>query len=94
MKKLWKYIVGFFTFIVGILVLSGKKNKKVKELDKQIKDVNKELKNKEKQSDALNKSLESKKEALEQIKSKKYKKKDVGAKEASDFLKDFSKGDK
>ena len=37
MKKLWKYIVGFFTFVVGILLLSGKKNKKVKELKKSIK---------------------------------------------------------
>ena len=94
MKSLWKYITGFFAFVIGILVLSGKKNKKVKELDKQIKDVNKSLKNKEKQSDSLNKSLESKKEALEKIKKEQYDKKDVGAKEASDFLKNFSKGKK
>ena len=91
MKKLWKYIVGFFTFVVGILVLSGRKNKKVKELKKDIKKVNKSIKDKEKQSDAIKKSLKSKKEALKEIESKKYKKKDVGAKEASDFLKDFTK---
>jgi len=94
MKKIWKYIVGFFTFILGILVLSGKKNKKVKNLDKQIKDVNKELKSKQKQNKAYKKTLESKKEALEKIKKETYKKKDIGAKEASDFLKDFSKGGK
>ena len=38
MKKLWGWIVGIFTFIVGILVLSGKKNKKVKEIKNKIKD--------------------------------------------------------
>ena len=91
MKSLWKYIVGFFTFVVGILVLSGKKNKKVKELNNKIKDVKQELKDKEKQGDALKATLESKKEALEQIKSKKYKKKKINKKDTEDFLKKFSK---
>ena len=48
MKKLWKWLVGIFTFIVGILLLSGRKNKKVKELNKSIKNVNKSIKEKDK----------------------------------------------
>ena len=44
MKKLWKWIVGLFTFIVGILVLSGKKNKRVKEIKKDIKSNKKKTK--------------------------------------------------
>jgi septal ring factor EnvC (AmiA/AmiB activator) len=91
MKKLWKYIVGFFTFVVGILLLSGRKNKKVKELKKDIKKVNTSIKNRQKKIDNIDKSLASKKKALDEIKKSKFKKKDVGAKEASDFLKDFSK---
>ena len=47
-----------------------------------------------KQSEAVKRTLESKKKALKEIEAQKYKKKDVGAKEASDFLKDFSKGKK
>ena len=39
----------------------------------------------------LKKTLKSKKKVLEEIKEKKYKKKDVSTKEASDFLKNFSK---
>ena len=42
----------------------------------------------------INKSLDSKKKALKDIKNKKYKKKKVSKKEASDFLKNFSKGKK
>jgi septal ring factor EnvC (AmiA/AmiB activator) len=91
MKKLWKYIVGFFTFVVGILLLSGRKNKKVKKLKKDIKKVNTSIKNRQKKIDNIDKSLASKKKALDEIKKSKFKKKDVGAKEASDFLKDFSK---
>ena len=41
MKKVWKYIVGFFSFVGGILtlfLLSSNKNKKVKEIKGKIKD--------------------------------------------------------
>ena len=91
-----KWLLGILAAIGGILaiILGIGKKKRVNELNKQIRDVNKSLKNKEKQSDAFNKTLESKKEALKEIKNKKYDKKDIGAKEASDFLKDFSKGKK
>ena len=50
--------------------------------------INKTTKQEQK---ALKKTLESKKKALEEIKSEKYKKKDVSNKEASDFLKKYAK---
>ena len=99
MKKIWKYIVGFFSFVGGILtlfLLSSNKNKKVKEIKGKIKDnenkvkeVDSKIKSSEKQSEAIKKSLKSKKEALKEIESKKYKKKDISSKEASDFLKNY-----
>jgi len=99
MKKVWKYIVGFFSFVGGILtlfLLSSNKNKKVKELkgkikdnEKKVKEVDSKIKSTEKQSDAIEKSLKSKKEALKEIKKTKYKKKDIGKKEAADFLKNY-----
>ena len=97
MKKLWKYIAGFFTLIGGILIafLSGKsagrKDEKLKGLKKESKKVKDLLKDKKKSQKAIKKSLASKKKALNDIKKKKYKKKKVSKKEASDFLKNFSK---
>ena len=97
MKKLWKYIAGFFTLIGGILIafLSGKsagrKDEKLKGLKKESKKVKDLLKDKKKSQKAIKKSLNSKKKALKDIKKKKYKKKKVSKKEASDFLKNFSK---
>ena len=47
MKKVWKYIVGFFSFVGGILtlfLLSSNKNKKVKELKGKIKDAKQKVK--------------------------------------------------
>ena len=60
-------------------------------MDKKIKAVDKELGLKENQQKSLQKTHKSKKKVLEEIKEKKYKKKDVSTKEASDFLKNFSK---
>ena len=100
MKKLWKYVIGFFTLVGGILVafLSGKgagrKDEKLKGLKKESKKVSDLLKDKKKSQKAINKSLDSKKKALEDIKNKKYKKKKVSKKEAADYLKKFSKGGK
>ncbi len=98
MKSLWKYITGFFSFVIGILVLSNKKNQKIKKIKGKIDDVKskvkevesdiKKVKNKDK---ALKKTLESKKKALEEIEKTKFKKKDVSAKDASNFLKKYSK---
>ena len=96
MKSLWKYITGLFSFIIGILVLSGKKNKKVKEIKGKIKDVKSKVKKVDskiesvkEESKAIKKSLKSKKKALEEIKNKKFKKKDISAKDAANFLKKY-----
>jgi len=94
MKSIWKYITGFVSFVIGILVLSNKKAKKVKEIDDAIKEVEKDIKKINNKKDAYRKTLESKKQALKQIKKQKFKKKDIGTKEAADFLKGFSKGKK
>ena len=99
MKKLWKYIIGFFSFVGGILtlfLLSSNKNKKVKEHkgkikdnEKKVKDINSKIKSTKKQGDAIKKSLESKKKALKEIKNQKFKKKDISAKDAANFLKKY-----
>ena len=77
MKKLWKYIVGFFSFIGGILalvLLSSNKNKKVKEIKKNIKNNEKKTKVVDKEIDAsketdeyLKRALKNKKKHLEKI---------------------------
>ena len=97
MKKIWKYIVGFFTIVIGGLLAflsgrsAGKKDEKLKGLKKESKKVADLLKDKKKSQKAIKKSLENKKKALKDIKKKTYKKKKVSKKEASDFLKNFSK---
>ena len=96
-SKIKKYVIGFFVLCGGILFafLSGKsagrKDEKVKGLKKQSKKVSDILKDKKKSQKAIKKSLQNKKKALDDIKKKKYKKKKVSKKEASDFLKNFSK---
>ena len=103
-KKLWKYTIGFFTLVGGVLLsaflLGSKKNKKVKEIKNKIKDkkkkiksVNKKIKTAKKANVNINKTLASKKKALKEIKDnkKKLKVKSVGADEAADFLKKYSK---
>ena len=95
--KFKKYIIGFFVLCGGILFAflsgrsAGRKDEKLKGLKKESKKVSNLLKDKKKSQKAINKSLNSKKKALKDIKNKKYKKKDVSKKEASDFLKNFSK---
>ena len=93
--KIFKWIFALIAGIGGILAMmlvpAGNKRKKIKALDKKIKDVDKELGLKENQQKSLQKTLKSKKKVLEEIKEKKYKKKDVSNKEASDFLKNFAK---
>ena len=93
--KIFKWIFALIAGIGGILAMmlvpAGNKRKKIKALDKKIKAVDKELGLKENQQKSLQKTLKSKKKVLEEIKEKKYKKKDVSTKEASDFLKNFSK---
>ena len=78
-----------FAFLSG--KSAGRKDEKVKGLKKQSKKVSDILKDKKKSQKAIKKSLQNKKKALNDIKKKKYKKKKVSKKEASDFLKNFSK---
>jgi len=96
--KIFKWIFALIAGIGGILAMMlvppGNKRKKIKALDAKIKEVDKDLKKKENQQKNLQKTLKSKKKALEEIKEKKYKKKDVSTKEASDFLKNFANKDK
>jgi septal ring factor EnvC (AmiA/AmiB activator) len=96
-SKIKKYVIGFFVLCGGILFafLSGKsagrRDEKLGGLKKQIKDTNKSIKSKQKQSKVLKKTLENKKKALKEIEKEKYKKKNVGAKEAADFIKKYAK---
>ena len=95
--KVKKYVIGFFVLCGGILFafLSGKsagrKQEKLGGLKNKIKDLDKSIKKTDKSQKALKQTLESRKKALEEIKDGKYNKKNIGAKEASDFLKDFAK---
>ena len=93
--KIFKWIFGLFAAIGGILAMmlvpAGNKRKKIKALDKKIKAVDESLKNTGKEQEATRKTLESKKQALKEIKEKKYEKKNVSTKEASDYLKKFAK---
>jgi septal ring factor EnvC (AmiA/AmiB activator) len=99
-SKIKKYVIGFFVLAGGILFafLSGKsagrRDEKLGGLKKQIKDTDKSIKSKQKQSKALKKTLQSKKKALKEIEKSKYKKKDVSAKEAADFIKKYSRSKK
>ena len=93
--KILKWIIGLIAGIGGILAImlvpAGNKRKKIKALDKKIKEIDKELEKKENQQKNLQKTLKSKKKALEEIKEKQYQKKEVSTKEASDFLKKYAK---
>ena len=108
MKKVWKYIVGFFSFVGGILtlvLLSSNKNKKVKELkgkikdnEKQVKEVSSKIKSAEKQGKEIKKSLDSKKEALDDIEKKREEflksRENISADDANTFLKNYAKKSK
>ena len=96
-SKIKKYVIGFFVLCGGVLFAflsgrsAGRKDEKLKGLKKESKKVDDLIKDKKKSQKAIKKSLENKKKALKEIKNKKYKKKKVSKKEASDFLKNFSK---
>ena len=100
MKKLWKYIAGFFTIVIGGLLafLSGKgagrKDERIKDIKKDLKTAGDIIDNKQKESKAVNKSLENKKKALEEIKKSKSKPKKKSVKKAKSRLKNIGKGKK
>ena len=102
MKKLWKYIAGFFTIVIGGLLafLSGKgagrKDEKFKGLKGESKKVSKRIKDREKETSAAKQSLKSKKKALEEIKKQKeqFGVERKSSDEAADFLKKYAKDKK
>ena len=104
MKKIWKYVVGFFTLVGGILIafLSGKsagrKDEKLKGLKGESKKVSKRIKEREKNQTAIEKSLASKKKALEDIKKQRESfgvfDSTSNTKDVNDFLKKYTKNKK
>ena len=94
-SKIKKYVIGFFVLCGGILFafLSGKgagrKQEKLGGLKDKIKETDKSIKKTEKDQKALKQTLESKKKALKQIEKENFKKKNIGAKEAANFLKKY-----
>ena len=100
MKSIWKYVVGFFTVLSGILIAffsgkdSGRSQERRKDIDTKLKTVKDILKEKEKYKKNVQKELVGKKKELEKLKKEKDKKvKTVSADKASDFLKKYAKKD-
>ena len=77
MKKLWKYIVGFFTIVIGGLLAflsgrsAGKRDERIKDIKKDLKATSATIKKTQKESSAYKKTLASKQKALEEIKRQK-----------------------
>ena len=102
MKKIWKYIVGFFTIVIGGLLAflsgrsAGKKDEKFKNINTEIKKIDKDLKKRQKVKNGYKKTLQSKKNALEEIKKQKeqFGVERKSAKDAADFLKKYAKDKK
>jgi len=86
LSKIKKYIIGFFVLCGGLLMAfltgksAGKKNEKVKNVKKNIKKTKK--------------AINTKKKKISNVKKKTYKKKNVGSKEAANYVKKFAKGKK
>ena len=78
-----------FAFLSG--KSAGRKKERLGGLKDKIKETDKSIKKTQKTQKKVKDILESKKKDLDKIKNKKYKKKKVSKKEASDFLKNFSK---
>ena len=102
MKKLWKYIVGFFTIVIGGLLAflsgrsAGKRDERIKDIKKDLKTTSATIKKTLKKSDAYKKTLASKQKALEEIKKqqKQFNVERTSADEAADFLKKYVKNKK
>ena len=86
LNKIKKYIIGFFVLCGGLLMAfltgksAGKKNEKIKNVKKNIKKTKK--------------AINTKKKKISNVKKKTYKKKNVGSKEAANYVKKFAKGKK
>ena len=94
-SKVKKYVIGFLSLCGGLLFAflsgrsAGKKLQKIKEVKDKIKEVDDDIKKTKKNQKALKQTLESKKKALKEIEKEKFKKKDIGATEAANFLKKY-----
>ena len=77
MKKVWKYIAGFFTIVIGGLLAflsgrsAGRKDERIKDIKKDLKATGDTIKKTQKESKAVKKTLANKKKALEEIKKQK-----------------------
>ena len=96
--KILKWILGLLAGLAGIFAMFGGQSKR--EIKKKIKQNNKSIKKKTKEiasfktgSAAMRASARSKQKVIDEMKiaKKEYKPKDVGAKEAVDFLKKYAK---
>ena len=98
MKSIWKYVVGFFTLLGGILIAffsgkdAGRSKERTKDIDKKLDIVKDALKSNKKYKKDVKNLLETKKRELEALKKEKDKKvKDVSSDKAADFLKKYAK---
>ena len=77
MKKVWKYIAGFFTIVIGGLLAflsgrsAGRKDERIKDIKKDLKATGDTIKKTQKESKAVKKTLANKKKAREEIKKQK-----------------------
>ena len=105
MKKIWKYVAGFFTLLGGILIAflsgkgAGKKAEKLKGLKKESKKVSKRIKEKEKKSKSIKKNINKNKKDIEKLREEQRKSlgvrdKNVSSDDINDYLKKYSKGRK
>ena len=102
MKKVWKYIVGFFTIVIGGLLAflsgrgAGRKDERIKDIKKDLKTTSTTIKKTQKESDAMRRTLASKQKALDEMKKQKenfgVERKSV--KKAKSRLKNIGKGKK
>ena len=82
LSKIKKYVIGFFVLAGGILAAfltgkgAGRKDEKLKGIKQDVKKVKDIIKNKKKN--------------ISKTKKQKYKSKNVGSKEAADYLKKFA----
>ena len=94
--KVWKWVVGLFTLIGGALAIfasSSKKNKRVKEIKKELKNIDKNVNAKKKENKQIQKNIKKEKTKVENLKKQKssLKGKEIDGDEAADFLKKYAK---
>ena len=97
--KILKWILGLLAGLAGIFAMFGGQSKaeikkKIKENDKSIKKKTKEIKNLKTGNEATKQTIRNKQKTLDEmkkVKQKGHKKRDVGADEAAEFLKNYVK---